>query len=279
MSLPAAVRARRIGLNAAAVLFCAVWIFPVYWMVNTAFKPYADILKSTPGFLPFPFSLANFDDAVHKSGFLTDLANSAVVTCSVVLLALVVAFLAATALTRFRFFGRRSFLVGVLIVQMVPQPALLIPIFLSLKSAHMLNSLFGLTLTYLALVLPFTIWVLRGFLQGIPVELEEAAMVDGAGRMRIIRTILLPLVLPGVIATSVFAFITAWNDYLFAYVLMKDQSHYTLPVWLVSFSTSAGTDYGGLIAASTLFALPVVVFFMLIQRRLVAGMTAGAVKD
>ena len=279
MSLPAAVRARRIGLNAAAVLFCAVWIFPVYWMVNTAFKPYTDILKPTPGFLPFPFSLANFSDAVHKSGFLTDLANSAVVTCSVVLLAIVVAFLAATALTRFRFFGRRSFLVGVLIVQMVPQPALLIPIFLSLKGAHMLNSLFGLTLTYLALVLPFTIWVLRGFLQGIPVELEEAAMVDGAGRMRIIRTVLLPLVLPGVIATSVFAFITAWNDYLFAYVLMKDQSHYTLPVWLVSFSTSAGTDYGGLIAASTLFALPVVVFFMLIQRRLVAGMTAGAVKD
>jgi N,N'-diacetylchitobiose transport system permease protein len=268
-----------VALNAGATAFCLLWIFPVYWMVNTAFKPYGDILSPTPAFLPFPFTLANFRDALGKDGFLTDLQNSAMVTGAVVVLAVLVAFFAATALSRFRFLGRRTFLITVLIVQMVPQPALLIPLFLSLKSAHLLNSFIGLGLTYVATVLPFTIWTLRGFLHGIPVELEEAAMVDGAGRMTIIRTVLLPLVMPGVIATSVFAFIAAWNDYLFAYVLMKDQSHYTLPVWLVSFSTSTGTDYGGLIAASTLFSLPVVVFFMLIQRRLVAGMTAGAVKD
>ena len=271
-------RSRRALLNAAAVAFCALWAFPVYWMVSTAFKPYGDILSSTPRFLPVPLTLANFSDALHRPGFLTDLRNSAEVTCGVVVLAIVVAFFAAVALTRFRFLGRRSFLIAVLVVQMVPSPALLIPIFLSLRSADLLNTLIGLMLTYAAMVLPFTIWTLRGFLQGIPVELEEAAMVDGAGRFTVIRTILLPLVMPGLIATSVFAFITAWNDYLFAYVLMKDQDHYTLPVWLVSFSTSTGTDYGGLIAASTLFALPVVVFFMLIQRRLVAGMTAGAVK-
>lgn len=267
------------GLRAAAILFCVVWLFPVYWMVNTAFKPRGDILKPTPGFLPFPASLGNFSDALHKPGFLTDLRNSVLVTVCVVLLAIVVAFLAAVALTRFRFLGRRAFLVTVLVVQMVPQPALLIPVFLSLKSAHLLNSLFGLTLTYIALVLPFTLWTLRGFLHGIPVELEEAAMVDGASRATVIRRVLLPLVLPGTIATSVFSFITAWNDFLYAYVTMKDQSGYTLPVWLVSFSTATGTDYGGLIAASTLFALPVVVFFMLVQRRLVEGMTAGAVKE
>jgi N,N'-diacetylchitobiose transport system permease protein len=272
-------RLRHLARDAAAVVFCAVWAFPVYWMVNTAFKPYGDILRPRPGFLPWPFTLANFDDAVHKAGFLTDLRNSLAVTGSVVVLAIAVAFLAAVALARFRFLGRRAFLVTVLAVQMVPQPALLIPLFLSLKSAHLLNSLLGLTLTYTALVLPFTIWTLRGFLHGIPVELEEAALVDGADRATVIRRILLPLVLPGLVATSVFAFITAWNDFLFAYVTMKDQSGYTLPVWLVSFSTSTGTDYGGLIAASTLFALPVVVFFMLIQRRLVEGMTAGAVKE
>jgi N,N'-diacetylchitobiose transport system permease protein len=271
-------RLRRVALNAAATVFCALWIFPVYWMVNTAFKPYGDILRTTPRFLPYPFTLANFGDAVHKPGFLTDLRNSLVVTGSVVVLAVLVALFAAVALTRFRFFGRRSFLIGVLIAQMVPQPALLIPVFLSLRDARLTDSLLGLALTYAALVLPFTIWTLRGFLHGIPVELEEAAMVDGAGRLTVIRRVLLPLVMPGVIATSVFAFITAWNDYLFAYVLMKDQAHYTLPVWLVSFSTSTGTDYGGLIAASTLSALPVVVFFLLIQRRLVSGMTSGAVK-
>jgi N,N'-diacetylchitobiose transport system permease protein len=162
---------------------------------------------------------------------------------------------------------------------MIPQPALVIPIFLSLKSADLLNTLPGLALTYVGFVLPFTIWTLRGFLHGIPVELEQAAMVDGAGRWSVIRRITLPLIAPGVIASSVFAFVTAWNDYLFAYVEMKDQDHYTLPVWLVSFSTSTGTDYGGLIAASTLFAVPVVLFFVLIQRRLVEGMTSGAVKD
>jgi N,N'-diacetylchitobiose transport system permease protein len=270
---------RRVALNSAAVLFCVVWIFPVYWMVNTAFKPYGDILRSTPGFLPIPLSLGNFTDALGKPLFGDYLRNSLIVTGAAVLVSALVALLAAVALTRFRFFGRRAFLISVLAVQMIPQPALVIPIFLSLKSANLLNTLFGLSLTYVAFVLPFTIWTLRGFLHGVPVELEEAAMVDGAGRLTVLRRILLPLVAPGVIASSVFAFITAWNDYLFAYVEMKDQDHYTLPVWLVSFSTSTGTDYGGLIAASSLFALPVIVFFLLIQRRLIEGMTAGAVKD
>ena len=272
------MKRRHIGTNVTAAVFCLVWIFPVYWMVLTAFKPRGDILSPTPEFFPSSVTLDNFADALAKPGFTRDLANSAIVTIGVVAVSIVVAFLAATALTRFRFFGRRSFLVGVLILQMVPVPALVIPLFLGLKSAHLLNNLFGLVLTYVALVLPFTIWTLRGFLHGIPIELEEAAMVDGANRARIMRSVLLPLVLPGLIATSVFAFITAWNDFLFAYVIMKDQSGYTLPVWLVSFSTSTGTDYGGLIAASSLFALPVVVFFALVQRHLVEGMTAGAVK-
>ena len=278
MTLHQQGRSRRIPLNAAAVAFCALWAFPVYWMFNTAFKPTGDILSSTPHFLPFPFTLANFTSAVRRPGFGTDLLNSALVTCTVVVVAIGLAFLAATALTRFRFLGRRGFLIIVLVVQMVPQPALVIPLFLGLKSLHMLDTLIGLSLTYTAFVLPLTIWVLRGFLQGVPVELEEAAMMDGAGRLTVIRRILLPLVMPGVVATSVFAFITAWNDYIYAYVMMNDQAKYTLPVWLASFSTAVGTDYGGLIAATSLFAIPVIVFFMLVQRRLVAGMTAGAVK-
>jgi N,N'-diacetylchitobiose transport system permease protein len=272
-------RSRRVTVNAAATLFCVVWIFPVYWMVNTAFKPYGDILRPTPRFIPVPLSLGNFADALGKPFFGDYLRNSLIATGAAVVGGAILALLAAVALTRFRFFGRRAFLIAVLAVQMIPSPALVIPIFLSLKSANLLNTLLGLSLTYIGFVLPFTIWTLRGFLHGVPVELEEAAMVDGAGRVTVIRRILLPLVAPGIIASSVFAFITAWNDYLFAYVEMKDQSHYTLPVWLVSFSTSTGTDYGGLIAASTLFALPVILFFLVIQRRLVEGMTSGAVKD
>ncbi|MBR7836619.1 carbohydrate ABC transporter permease [Actinospica durhamensis] len=248
-------------------------------MINTAFKPYGDILQSTPGFLPIPISLGNFTDAIGKPMFGDYLRNSLIVTGAAVVASSILALLAAVALTRFRFLGRRAFLVTILVVTMIPQPALVIPLFLSLKSANLLNTLLGLSLTYVAFVLPFTIWTLRGFLHGVPVELEEAAMVDGAGRLTVMRRIMLPLVAPGLIASSVFAFITAWNDYVYAYVEMKDQDHYTLPVWLVSFSTSTGTDYGGLIAASSLFALPVVVFFLVIQRRLVEGMTSGAVKD
>ena len=270
---------RRFALNAVATIFCLVWIFPVYWMVNTAFKPYGDILRSTPGFLPIPLSLGNFTDALGKPMFGDYLRNSLIVTGAAVVASALLAVFAAVALTRFRFLGRRAFLVTVLAIQMVPTPALVIPIFLTLKGANLLNTLLGLSLTYIGFVLPFTIWTLRGFLHGIPVELEEAAMVDGAGRLTVMRRILLPLIAPGLIASSVFAFITAWNDYVFAYVEMKDQGHYTLPVWLVSFSTSTGVDYGGLIAGSTLFALPVIVFFLLIQRRLVEGMTSGAVKD
>jgi N,N'-diacetylchitobiose transport system permease protein len=270
---------RRFALNAAATAFCLVWIFPVYWMVNTAFKPYGDILRPTPGFLPIPLSLGNFADALGKPMFGDYLRNSLIVTGAAVVAGSLLALFAAVALTRFRFFGRRAFLITVLAVQLVPTPALVIPIFLSLKGADLLNTLLGLSLTYIGFVLPFTIWTLRGFLHGIPVELEEAAMVDGAGRLTVLRRILLPLIAPGLIASSVFAFVTAWNDYVFAYVEMKDQGHYTLPVWLVSFSTSTGVDYGGLIAGSTLFALPVIAFFLLIQRRLVEGMTSGAVKD
>jgi N,N'-diacetylchitobiose transport system permease protein len=201
-----------------------------------------------------------------------------IVVVSTVVLVLIVAFLAATAVTRFRLRGAKAFLVLVLVVQMVPTTALVIPLFLILDKARLLNSFQGLILTYVALTLPFTIWVLRGFIRGVPVDLEEAALMDGCTRVGAFRRILLPLVLPGLIATGVFSFITAWNDFLYADVIMQQQSHWTLPVWLFGFQTNTLTDYGGLMASCTLFALPVVVFFLIVQRRLVAGLTAGAVK-
>ncbi len=272
------LRPGRVALNTGAALFCVVWAFPLYWMVATSLKPQRDILTQTPKFLPFPLSLGNFVDAVRKPDFGSYVVNSLVVTGVVVVLSILVAFLAAVALTRFRFRGRRAFLVVVMAIQMIPAPALVIPLFLSMKSLSLLNTQLCLIITYTAFVLPLTIWVLRGFVRGVPVELEEAAKIDGAGDVQVIRLVLLPLVMPGIVATSIFAFITAWNDYIYAYVMMKDQSHYTLPLWLATFSGNTETDYGGLIAGSTLFALPAIVFFLLIQRRLVSGMTAGAVK-
>ena len=278
----AAVRGRRRPKHPVALtlaIVCIVlWAFPIYWMLNTSFKERDAITATTPQFVPSPPSLVNYLDALTKPGFLSSLGNSLVVSLGVVVASIVLGFLAAAAVSRFRFLGRRAILVSILVVQMIPGGALLIPLFLSFKSLGLLNSYWGLGLAYIASVLPFSIWVLRGFFLNLPIELEEAAKIDGAGTTRILWSIYFPLVLPGLISTSVFAFINAWNDYITAYVMLKDQAMYTLPVWLVSFSTNEGTDYGGLIAASVLFALPVVIFFMIVQRNLVSGMSAGAVK-
>ncbi|AMM22261.1 sugar ABC transporter permease [Frondihabitans sp. PAMC 28766] len=262
-----------------AVVFCAIWIFPVYWMVNTAFKPTYEVMTTTPLFAPEHPTIANFVDAITQSDFLIDLRNSAVVVVAAVILSILLGLFASAALSRFQFAGRRTIMVFILVVQMLPSTALLIPLFLLFNQAGLLGTYSGLILAYVGSVLPFSIWVMRGFFLAIPMEVEEAARTDGANTWQVLTKVLFPLVMPGVIATGVFAFIAAWNDYLVAYVFMKDQSHYTLPLWLASFSTpTTGTDYGGQMAASVLFSLPVVVFFMIIQRNLVSGMSAGAVK-
>ncbi|MBC6446027.1 carbohydrate ABC transporter permease [Actinokineospora sp. HBU206404] len=284
MSAP--LRGRRVGppkggplSNTLAILFSLVWIFPIYWMVNTAFKPRSEALTETPLFLPESPTLDNFDAAINQTSFLVDLRNSLIVVGGTVLLAILLGIFAAAALSRFRFRGRRTIMVVILVVQMLPASALLIPTFMVFNELGLLGTYFGLILAYVALVLPFSVWVMRGFFIAIPVEIEEAARIDGASTWQVLTRILFPLVAPGVIATSIFAFITAWNDYLIAYTFMKDQSQYTLPVWLASFSTPlTGTDFGGQMAGSVIFSLPVVVFFLLIQRKLVSGMSAGAVK-
>jgi N,N'-diacetylchitobiose transport system permease protein len=264
--------------RAVAGAFVVVMVFPVYWMVNSAFEPNGQITSLTPSFFPVSFTFHDFVDAVGRPWFWDDARNSVIVVCSAVALVLVVAFLAATAVTRFRLRGARAFLVLVLVVQMVPTTALVIPLYLLLDKYHLTDNYVGLILTYVTITLPFTIWALRGFVRSVPVDLEEAAMVDGASRLGAFMRILFPLVLPGLITTGVFSFITAWNDFLYVNVIMQQNYHQTLPVWLFSFSTNTGTDYGGLMAGCTIMSLPVVVFFLLVQRRIVTGLTAGAVK-
>lgn len=265
--------------NTVAAVFSLVWIFPVYWMVNTAFKPRSEAMTPTPLFLPKSPTLTNFNAAINQTSFLDNLRNSLIVVSGTVVLAIVLGIFAAAALSRFRFRGRRTIMVAILIVQMLPGSALLIPTFLVFSQIGLLGTYLGLILAYVALVLPFSIWVMRGFFIAIPVEVEEAARIDGASTWQVLTRILFPLVVPGVVATSIFAFIAAWNDYLIAYTFMKDQSQYTLPVWLASFSTPlTGTDFGGQMAGSVIFSLPVVVFFLIIQRKLVTGISSGAVK-
>ena len=269
--------ARRAGTTILALLFCVVWFFPVYWMIITAVKPRDEIMTTTPVFWPTHLSFDNFIVAVTQTSFLTNLKNSVVVTAISIVLSIIVAFFACAALTLYRFRGRKPIMVFVLAIQMTSGG--IIPQFIIYNQLGLLNKYSGLILAYIAMVLPFAIWNMRGFFLNIPKDIFESAAVEGANDWQILWKITFPLAAPGIVSTSVFAFINAWNDYMIAYTFMKDQSKYTLPVWLSSFSTpTMGTDFGGQMAASVIFSLPVVVFFMLLQRNIMKGVTTGAVK-
>ncbi len=269
---------QRLVANVLGLMVLAVMIFPVYWMVATAFKPGRDILRIDPKFVPSPATLANFDDAIHRPYFWDNVKNSLIIVCAVVLLSLAIGFLAALAIARFNFYGRRAFIAVIIGVQMIPTAAMIIPLYILLARANQVDRLTGVIVTYLTFVLPFTVWTLRGFVMGIPRDLEEAAMVDGCTRFGAFMRVLVPLIAPGLVATSIFAFVQAWNEFIFAYVLLSSQENQTLTVWLASFTTLRGTDWGPLMAGATLTSLPVVVFFALVQRRVAFGLTAGAVR-
>jgi N,N'-diacetylchitobiose transport system permease protein len=271
-------RLHKLGWNALGLLVFVVMVFPVYWMVATAFKPGQKILDYTPQWIPTHPTLSNFRDAVDQPFFWDAVKNSLIIVTSVVGLSVVLAFLASLALAKFHFYGRKAFIVLILGVQMVPLAALIIPLYILMSRLGEVDKLTGVIAMYLTFVLPFTVWTMRGFLLGIPKELEEAAMVDGATRFGAFVRVLLPLVGPGLVATSIFAFIQAWNEFIIAYVFLHSPQKQTLMVWLASFTTLRGTDWGPLMAGATLCALPVVVFFLLVQRRIAFGLTAGAVR-
>jgi N,N'-diacetylchitobiose transport system permease protein len=269
---------QRIGLSVAGLVVAFFFVFPTYWMFTTSLKTPGQVLSPKYDLIPLSATFENFTSALTKPGFATYLTNSLIVTLGAVLCSLVSGVLAAAALARMRFRGRKSFLLLVLVAQLAPVEALFIPMYLLMRDAGLLNTLPSLLLVYFATTLPFTVWMLYGFVNGIPYDLEEAAMIDGCSRAGAFRRVTLPLLGPGLVTTSVFSFITAWNEFLFALVFMRDQNKQTLPVWLSSFRTAFSVDWGGVMAASVVYAIPALVFFILVQRKLVSGMTAGAVK-
>ena len=272
-------RLRRVGWDALGLAVLVVLVFPVFWMVSTAFKPEDEVNSLNPTWFSAHPTLQHFRDAIDRPFFWEGVRNSLIVVSITVALSMVLAFFAAVALAKYRFTGRKLFIVLMIGIQMLPQTGLIIPLYVVLARYHQVNVLSGVIVTYMTFVLPFSVWTLRGFLVGIPRELEEAAMVDGNTRVGAFVRILLPLVAPGLVATSVFAFITSWNEYIFARILLNDQAKQTVTVWLSYFlGTSRHTDWGALMAASTLTAVPVVVFFLLVQRKIAFGLTAGAVK-
>ncbi|MEV3855942.1 carbohydrate ABC transporter permease [Streptomyces sp. NPDC050095] len=270
---------RRLPLHVAATVTVVVCLFPVYWMVTTAFKPNRDIQSDHPRLLPQSWTLEHFRRAIDADGFGLFWRNSVLVTLGAVVLALVVALGASFAVARMRWRGRRQFMLMVFVAQMAPWESLIIPVYIISRDTGMLDRLPTLTLVYFMMTLPFTIVVLRGFIATIPPELEESAQVDGCTRVGAFRHIAFPLLAPGLMATSLFGYITAWNEFAYAnFLIIKQQDHRTLPVWLSSFHNTFGTDWGATMAASTLFALPALLIFLVLQRHVTSGFAAGAVK-
>jgi N,N'-diacetylchitobiose transport system permease protein len=263
--------------NATGILFAIVMIFPVYWVINTAFKPANEVLQFEPSFIPSSPTLDNFKSAFNAPLFIDDLINGLIITACAVAGALVVGFMAALAIARFQFYGRKAIILVVLAVQLVPFVALLIPLYLMLNRAQLTNSLVGVSIVYLVLILPYTVWTLRGFIAAIPRELDEAALIDGCSRFQTFWRIILPLTGPGLVATSVYGFIQAWNEFIIINTLNNPEKQ-NLMAWLLQNQTNRGTAWGPLMAGAIITSLPVVVFFLIIQKNIASGLTAGAVK-
>ena len=266
----------------AAVVVFVCSVFPVYWMVQTSFQPNNEIIGSEVNFWPENPTLRNYETVFSpeaRAPFLPALQNSLLVTLITVTVALLFAFLAALAVTRFRFRSRKAFILTILIVQMIPAEAMIVSTFRVLDGWNLLNTILGLTFVYVATVLPFTIWTLRGFVNGVPIDLEEAGMIDGLSRTGAFWRITFPLLAPGLVATGVFGFIQAWNEFLLALVVNSRPEMMTLPVWLRTFQVATGTtNWAAIMAGSTLMAIPVIVFFLVVQGRMTKGLVSGAVK-
>jgi len=277
-------RAWAAGRNSIGLLIALITLFPIFWMVTTAFKPSQEIYSLTPSLIPAHPTLGNF--ARVASGQASGIGpvwlffrNSLSVTLVTVVIASAVSLLASVAVARFRFRFRATFLIMLLIVQMIPGQALIIALFVDFNKLGLLENLGGLVIVYAAQALPVSIWMLRNFVATVPRDLEEAAAIDGASAPKIFWRILFPLVAPGLVATSIFSFITAYNEFIVALTFLgQAHSTYTLPIYVTYFFGRGGAEWGPIMAATTLYTIPVLVFFMIVRRRLVGGLVAGAVK-
>ncbi|REJ07659.1 carbohydrate ABC transporter permease [Microbacterium bovistercoris] len=265
-------------LSAIALVLALAWAFPVYWMINSSMLSAATLESRTPTFLPIGGTFNNFQNVLTPA-FFSALGVSVSVTLLSVAVCLVFAFLAAIAISRFKFKGRVTFIVTILLIQMLPAEGLFIAQYKMMSSLGLLSNVLGLSILYVAAVVPFTIWMLRGFVAGVPAELEEAAMIDGLSRTQAFIRITFPLLAPGLVATGVFAFLQCWNEFTVALVIMENNR--TLPLWLRGFVQQSQTEainWGQVMAASAIVAIPVIIFFVIVQGRMTSGLVAGAVK-
>jgi multiple sugar transport system permease protein len=253
-------------------------LFPFYWMTITSFKNEDQMRSLVSMFWPAPVVLENYYQLLTKTDFTTWFRNSAVVAVSSTLLATAIGTIGAYALARLRFLGRAFLSSTVLITYLVPPAILFIPLYAQIRTLGLSDSLAGLIATYPSFTVPFVTWLLMGYFESIPVELEEAAMIDGATRFRAFRVIILPLAAPGLLAAGLYAFTQAWNEFLYALVFITDVKQRTLPVGISGFITGDVYGWGYLMAGAVLTTLPVIVVYIYLQKYMVEGLTAGSVK-
>jgi ABC-type sugar transport system, permease component len=267
-------------LTYAVLLGFAVYcLFPFLWMLATSLKPDEEIRTINPTFWIESPTFKHFDNVLHGSKFMTFFKNSVFIALVTTAASLLISIFAGYALSRFvRFRGVKLFSIAMLLSQMIPGVLLLIPLYLVMKNLSLINSYMSLILAYTTFTVPLCTFMMKGFFDSIPYEMEESAEIDGCTRVGIIFRILMPVSLPSLVATSLFAFLNAWNEFMFGFVFINDESHRTLTPGISLFKGLYQTDWGSMMAASVMSVLPVVILFVFLQKFLVGGMTAGAVK-
>jgi ABC-type glycerol-3-phosphate transport system permease component len=277
-AITARVVLKRLSLGLAILALLAFTAFPFAWMAATAFRPSQELLYWPPRFLPEEATLANIVRLIEQTRFLVYFRNSVFVASATVLLTLAVATPGAYSLTRFRFWGRETVAATILFTYMFAPIMIIIPFYVMIRHLGIANTHLGLILAYTALSVPFALWMLRTFFQAIPLDLEEAALTDGASRWRAVVYVILPMALPGIIATGIFTFILAWNDYIFVRILITSDELKTLPVGIADLYSSSVVDWGMIMSSAVLVIVPVVIVFSYIQKFLVASWGSGGVK-
>lgn len=272
------MKPQRIVLYTVLTLFCLATIFPFYWILNTSTQPLENLFKYPPEFLVKTDLFSSYYHYLADSKILLWLKNTLLVSAIAVLISTFFAVPAAYSLSRFKFKGRTFFIFAVLFTQMLPLVLLVIPIYVSFSHMSLNNTLNSLVILYAVITLPIGIWFLKGFFDGIPKELEESAVMDGCNRMHILIRIMLPLIVPGIVATATWSFIIAWDEYLFAYTLIDNESLYVVSVGLASYVGQYSTKWNEIMMGAVLGTLPIIIIFMFFQKYLVGGLTAGSVK-
>jgi len=253
-------------------------LFPYVWVILTSIKPYSELFQVPPTWIPEEPTLDNFYNVITNGNFISAFMNSVIVTFGTVALTIPIILFSAYAFARFKFRGKSIILIGILISQMVPIAVLLIPLYEVMTALHIIDTRFCLILVNLSFTVPFAVWMMRGYIYNIPKEIEESAKIDGCSRFGILWRIIIPLSGPGLAATSAYVFTMAWQEYILALSLINSQSKFTLPIELTSFIGQYGTQWGSLMAASILVALPTLVIFLFLQKYLIAGLCRGSVK-